>query len=188
MAKSAVEFREATQADLNDLIELVLTDEPPARDAALRAANLQCDRLERQQRDEIVWIVGEQKGDLVAQAVFRWPHQPDRSGRPRPFVGAEIEDLRVHPAHRGRSLGRELLENLEWRCLREDVEALAVTLDPDREQPGKLWLERRGYAQSGEPYTAGGAARPADQRAVDGRPEPSAGPRRIDMVKDLLAG
>lgn len=188
MAKAAVEFREANEADLNDLIDLVLEDEPPSSRAALRATDVQCDRLARYQAEELVWIVGEEKGDIIAQAVFRWPHQHDRSGRPKPVGGAEVEDLRVHPAHRQRGLGGELLENLEWRCLREDVEELVVTADPDLEQAGIAWLERRGYVRSGEVYDASDVATEKQTPTRTREGDDAMRRRRVDMVKDLLAG
>ncbi len=181
MSGMAIEFRRATRADLNDLIDLALSDMPERPDAASDATGVQCDRLDRQDRREIEFVVAEHKGKLVGQLVLRWPGQPDR----RAF--ADIEELRVLPSYRGQGVGTEMMAYVEWVCMRERIDQIGVALDPATHSDLMAWFERMDYVRTGEPYAVDDPG-PCDHRdAPRVRRDAGGAPQvvRVDMVKEL---
>ncbi|MBN1346577.1 MAG: GNAT family N-acetyltransferase [Phycisphaerae bacterium] len=180
MSKLGVELRPATAADLNDLIELLLGEMPAGANAANLAAAEQLDRLDRQERGEVEFLVAERKGKIVGQIVLRWPGKPDRWGRTDRQPLADVEDLRVTPAHRGRGVGAEMLDHVEWLCMREDIDRVVLAVDPSTDADIVAWLQRRDYVPVGDAYEV-----PRDGSG-EGEGSTSAEPsRRVDLVKDL---
>ncbi len=178
MPELQIELRPAEVHDLNDLIELALSEAANRPDAAADAAALQCERLERQARGEVELLVAEHRGKLVGQLVLRWPDQPDRFGRVDRQDGADVEDVLVLPGFRGQGIGAEMIAHAEWRCMREGAQRIAASLDLTTHAPVVAWFEEMGYVRHGEAYPAGdttsGAAVPDESRAV-----------RVDLIKEL---
>lgn len=145
MPSAKIELRRATVSDLHDLIELELSDMPVEPDAAVKAAEVQCDRLERQERNEIALFVAERKGDIIGQLVLRWPDRPDRFGRTDREAFADIEDARVLPAYRRGGVGAELVTHAEWHCMRDGIDRIGAAVRPATQQRAAAWLESMGY-------------------------------------------
>ncbi len=180
MAETAVEFRPAVPADLNDLIELELSDAPDRPDAAVRAARVQCDRFDRQDREQITLFVGEHKGEIVCELALRWPGQPDRFGRTDREDLADIEDVRVLPGYRNAGIGTEMIAHVEWLCMREGIDGIGAAFDPSTQTRSMLWFERMGYIRKAESYVIGEGASPDTLGAGDVGPAV-----RVDMTKEF---
>jgi len=180
MADTAVEFRPAAPADLNDLIELELSDAPDRPDAAIRAAEVQCDRLDRQDRKQITLFVGERKGEIVCELALRWPGQPDRFGRTDREDFADIEDVRVLPTYRNAGIGTEMIAHVEWLCMREGIDRIGAAFDPSTQSQSMTWFERMDYVRGTESYVIGEGASPDTPGAGDVGPVV-----RVDMTKEF---
>ncbi len=145
MAALPIEIRDATVADLHDLIDLMLSDAGETANAATLVSQLQCERLDRQERGDVWFLVAESKGDIVGQLVLRWPGHPDRLGRRAWKDVADIEDIRVYPSYRGRGIGSEMLNHVEWMCTREGVDQIGTCVEPKAASDAVEWFRRRDY-------------------------------------------
>jgi GNAT superfamily N-acetyltransferase len=152
MDGSQIEIRAALEADLYDLIELEMGTMPDRPDAAGLAAERQCDRLERQQREEVLFLLSECKGQIVGQLVLRLAGQPDRWGLTRRKDFADIEDVRVLARFRGRGLASAMVSQAEWQSMREGVNQIGVSIDINASPDLVAWFERRDYIRADEVY------------------------------------
>lgn len=162
---------------MNDLIELALDAMPDAADAADRATEIQYDRLERKERGDVEFLVAEHKGKIIGQVVLRWPGRPDRWGRADRQGFADVEDLHVLAKYQRHGVGAEMIDHVEWLCMREDVDRIGVSVDVSSGSEAAAWFERRGYVRAGDSYVPPSAA----SQGVEGGERTE----RVDLIKSF---
>jgi len=177
MAEPNVELRRAAEGDLYDLIELELSLMPDRPEVATEAARRQCDRLERQSKGHVWFVVAEHRGGIVGQLVLRLPGQPDRWGRDDRRDFADVEDVRVLSSYQRRGIATELLSHVEWECMREGIGRIGLAVAPTEGRDLAAWLGPLGYERPGEAYTIdrGGVDDPCDDEGAE----------RVDMIKEI---
>jgi GNAT superfamily N-acetyltransferase len=101
------------------------------------------ERLEQQQRGDILYLVAWENGTAVGHGLLRWR---GRLGYP------QVEDLFVAPSRRDEGIGTQLLAAVETEARRRGFDRVGLGVAVDNERARRLY-SRRGYAAAeAEPY------------------------------------
>ncbi len=145
----SLSFRPATSSDVPAVVGLIYDDEIAAgREAApgsdVDAAYYQAFALiDANPHDGLV--VGELEGQLVACAQLTLLHHLSRRGGTR----AQVESVRVSPAHRGLGIGAALMRHLEQVAYDRGARLIQLTSDKRRTAAHRFY-ERLGYVGTHE--------------------------------------
>jgi GNAT superfamily N-acetyltransferase len=101
------------------------------------------ERLEQQQRGDLVYLIAWEDGAAVGHELLRWR---GRLGYP------QVEDLFVAPDRRDERIGTQLLDAAEAEARRRGYERVGLGVAVDNDGARRLY-SRRGYAPAEtEPY------------------------------------
>jgi GNAT superfamily N-acetyltransferase len=160
-------------------------DEAAAVAATLRHRIVVADRLERQRRDECIYLVAWEGGTPVGQALLH---------RRRPAALAVweatvdslpyLEDVFVVPEWRNRGIGTALLEAAERAAAANGAAAVTLAVSTGNSGARRLY-ERLGYVDTGVPMHRQSTPEDGPRATLPGH-----GDNVVDLVKriDCLAG
>ena len=162
-------------------VRLLRPEEAPAVAATLRHRIVVADRLERQRRDECLYLVAWEGGTPVGQALLH---------RRRPSALAVagvvdllpyIEDVFVLPEWRNRGIGTALLEAAESAAAARGDRGVSLAVSTGNAAARRLYT-RRGYVDAGVPEHRHASTEPGFD--YEGR---SGNGTVVDLVKRLDA-
>lgn len=116
------------------------------------------DRLARQARGEVVYLIAWQDARPIGHALLKWDgsadaHVADRLDGPCP----DIEDLFVLAELRGRGIGTQLLAEAERRVLARGMRCAGLSVGEDSNEAARRLYARLGYRDAGfGPYVEQG--------------------------------
>jgi ribosomal protein S18 acetylase RimI-like enzyme/dienelactone hydrolase len=134
-----VEIRPLTAHELADL-ERSLPEGP---------ADKHAERLHRQERGEVVYLVAWHEGRPVGHGLLKW-----QGAGEEPIASAmhgtcpDIEDLLVHEAYRSRGIGTQILREAERLALARGFHRIGLSVD-ERNPKAQALYERLGYHDAG---------------------------------------
>ncbi len=131
----AVEFRRTTEADLPVLEGLPFTAGLPSKHR---------DRYERQQRDEVVYVLATAGGEIIGYLLLKWDCPSDPHVRTLVPPCAEVEDFVVAPHLRGQGIGSRMLAYCTSQSLARGVTRLGIAVGIENQAARSLY-ERRGF-------------------------------------------
>ena len=144
-----VQIRPVAEGELA-LLEECFPEGGPAKHA---------ERLARQQKGEVVYLIAWQLGEPVGHALLNWRgSQDEHVARQLQAACPDIEDLFVLADLRSRGIGRQLLSAGEKLAIEQGFTMIGLSAGAEQGDPARRLYERLGYrdAQFGE-YTECGA-------------------------------
>jgi GNAT superfamily N-acetyltransferase len=102
------------------------------------------DRFERQQRDEVLYILATQGPDIIGHLLLKWDGPSHPHVRALISACSEVEDFVVAPDMRGRGVGSEMLAYAGSQCLKRGVTRLGIAVGNENPSARRLY-ERRGF-------------------------------------------
>lgn len=130
-----IDLRMATEADLPTLEALPFSSGLPSKHR---------DRFERQQRDEVLYVLASLGDRIIGHLLLKWDCPSDPHVRALVPPCAEVEDFVVAPDLRGQGIGSEMLTNAGSQSLERGGTRLGIGVGV--ENPSARWLyERRGF-------------------------------------------
>ena len=149
MTTVVVQIIPITEADLA-LLEERFPEGGPAKHA---------ERLRRQQKGAVVYLIAWQRGEPVGHALLNWRgSQDEHVARQLQTACPDIEDLFVLAELRSRGIGRQILTAVEKLASQQGFTIIGLSAGAEPDDPARRLYERLGYrdAQFGE-YTESGA-------------------------------
>lgn len=102
------------------------------------------DRYERQQHDEIIYLLALQSERIVGHLLLKWDCPSDPHVRALIPPCAEVEDFVVAPEMRGLGIGSEMLAYAGSQCLKHGVTRLGIAVGNENPSARSLY-ERCGF-------------------------------------------
>ena len=130
-----IELRPATGADLQKLEALPFSAGLPTKHR---------DRFERQQRDEVLYVLATVGDEIIGHLLLKWDAPSDSHVRVAVPPCAEVEDFVVAPHLRGRGIGSEMLAFAGVRSVERSVTRLGIAVGVENPSARALY-ERRGF-------------------------------------------
>lgn len=102
------------------------------------------DRFERQQRDEVVYVLATVEDEVIGHLLLKWDAPSDPHVRVLVPPCAEVEDFVVAPHLRGQGIGSEMLAFAGTQSLKRGVDRLGIGVGIENLSARALY-ERRGF-------------------------------------------
>lgn len=134
-AAEPFDLRHATDADLPALEALPFS-------GGLRSKHR--DRFERQQRDEMTYLLATDGDEIVGHLLLKWDCPSDPHVRALIPPCSEVEDFVVAPNLRGQGIGSEMLAVAGARSVERGVTRLGIAVGVENPSARALY-ERRGF-------------------------------------------
>ncbi|PIZ41187.1 hypothetical protein COV28_00960 [candidate division WWE3 bacterium CG10_big_fil_rev_8_21_14_0_10_48_23] len=100
-------------------------------------------RLERQKRGEVGFLILEENGAPVSFTLLKWRGKSTHPEYP------DIEDLFTKKSERGKSYASILIEECEKRARNRDYTKIGLAVNPTENPKAKEFYERLGYRHDG---------------------------------------
>lgn len=130
-----IDLRWATDADLAELEALPFSGGLSSKHR---------DRFERQQRDEVVYVLAIVADEIIGHLLLKWDCPSDLHVRAMVPSCAEVEDFVVAPNLRGQGIGSEMLAFAGTQSLKRRVDRLGIGVGVGNLSARALY-ERRGF-------------------------------------------
>jgi GNAT superfamily N-acetyltransferase len=131
----AATIRRASGADLAQLESLPFS-------AGLQTKH--GERLDRQDRDEVLYVVACQDDAIIGHLLLKWDCPEDPHVRSLIPPCAEVEDFVVAPDRRGAGIGGRMLEFAGSQCMLRGVRRLGIAAG-NGNPAARTMYERRGF-------------------------------------------
>jgi len=102
------------------------------------------DRLERQQRDEVLYFLAVQEGGIAGHLLLKWDAPSHPHVRALIPSCSEVEDFVVAPQLRGKGIGSQMLAFAGARSVERGVTQLGIAVGMENPS-ARLLYERRGF-------------------------------------------
>ncbi len=113
-----------------------------------RAAEQHAERVERQQRGDFVYLIAWVDREAAGHVGVWWSGTEERGEFSERFGCADVNDLHVRPAYRGRGFGRALMAALEERAVERNEHRIGLGTGLDDGYAAARSLYRSlGYVQ-----------------------------------------
>lgn len=106
-------------------------------------------RLDEQGAGRSTYLVAVAHGDVVGVGVLRWTGCVGEEARAAHPGAAELTDLQVVPAARGRGVGTALLASAQQHAHERGVGSLALSVDVEGNEPAARLYLRGGFRPTG---------------------------------------
>jgi GNAT superfamily N-acetyltransferase len=128
-------IRPATRSDLAQLEALPYS-------AGLRSKH--GERLDRQERDEVLYLLAVQNERIIGHLLLKWDCPEDLHVRSLIPTCAEVEDFVVAPEKRGAGVGSRMLDFAGSQCVERGTSRLGIAVGIGNPAAQSLY-ERRGF-------------------------------------------
>ena len=106
------------------------------------------ERLERQGRDKLAYLVAWIEGTPLGHAALKWDGASDKAVAGRVSQCPDVEDLFVHPERRSEGIGTEILREAEALARARGDQTVGLGVGIDNLRARKLY-ESLGYQDAG---------------------------------------